>query len=81
MFLANARRLSYHSQHPIQLLGELKDIEWDVVLLSETRSVTRKYVLDGGHVLFTSLSENVCSGTGILLNERHVRKSKKHPLY
>ena len=61
----------------IQLLGELKSIEWDVILLSETRTPQGKYILDGGHVLFTALSENAFSGTGILLHAKHVRKSNK----
>ena len=60
-----------------QLLGELKNIEWDVVLLSETRSPSGKYVLDGGHALFTALSENSSSGTGILLHIKHVKQSNK----
>ena len=50
----------------IELLGEL-----------ETRTPTGKYVLEGGHVLFTSLSNNAFSGTGILLNVEHVKKSNK----
>ena len=60
-----------------QLLGELKNLDWDVVLLSETRSPTGKYVLEGGHVLYTSLSENCFCGTGILLHHKHVKKSNK----
>lgn len=60
-----------------ELLGDLENIEWDVTLLSETRIATGKYVLDGGHVLFTALSDNTFSGTGILLNKTHVRKSNK----
>ena len=33
------------------------------------------YILHGGHVLFTALSEHSSSGTGILLHSKHVRKS------
>ena len=61
----------------IELLSELENLKWDVILLSETRIPTGKYVLEGGHVLFTSLSNNAFSGTGILLNVEHVRKSNK----
>ena len=76
VYAKNVRSLSWsRGSKIIQLLGELKNIEWDVILLSETRTTTGKYILDGGHVLVTSLLENASSGTGILLNKRHVRKS------
>ena len=58
----------------IQLLAELETIEWDVILLSETRTPTSKSMLDGGHMLYTSLRDNRYSGTGILLHAKHVRK-------
>ena len=77
-FAKNIRSLSLGGGIKItQLLGELKNTEWDVVLLSETRTPTGKYVLDGGHVLFTALFENSASGTAILLHSKHVKKSNK----
>ena len=60
-----------------QLLGELQNLEWDVILLSETRTPSGEYILDGGHVLFTTLSGNSASGTGILLHTKHVKQSNK----
>ena len=60
-----------------QLLGKLQNIEWDVVLLSGTRTFAGKYRLDGGHILFTALSENNFSGTRILLHSKYVKKLNK----
>ena len=78
VYAKNVRSLSLSGGTKItQLLGELKNIQWDVVLLSETRSPSGTYILDGGHVLFTALSENSSSGTGILLHTEHVKKSNK----
>ena len=36
-----------------------------------------KHILDGGHVLFTHLEDNVYASVGILLHAKHVRKSNK----
>jgi exonuclease III len=58
----------------VQLLAELENIVWDVILLSEVRTPSQKSTLDGGHVLYTSLRNNMFSGTGILLHAKHVRK-------
>ena len=78
MYAKNVRSLSLSSGTKIvELLGELQNIAWDVILLSETRTPTGKYVLSGGHVLFTALLDNAFLGTGILLNEKYVRKSNK----
>ena len=38
-----------------QLLAELRDIAWDIILFSETRTKTAQQILDGGHVLYISL--------------------------
>ena len=78
MFAKNVRSLSLCGGIKIpQLLGELQNLEWDVILLSETRTPAGKYILDGGHVLFTALCGNSASGTGILLHRKHVKKSNK----
>ena len=77
-YAKNVRSLSLSGGTKItELLGGLENIEWDVVLLTETRSPSGKYVLDGGPVLFTDLSENCVSGTGILLHTKHVKKLNK----
>ena len=60
-----------------QLLGELQHTEWDVAWLNEMRSPAGKYVLDGGHALFTAFSGDSLSGTGILLRSKHVGESNK----
>ena len=64
-----------HGAKLVQLLAELQNMEWDVILLSEVRTPTQKSTLDGGHVLYTSLQTNMSSGTGRLLHAKHVRSS------
>lgn len=74
VYAKNVCSLSVNTNHKIvQLLAELENIEWDVILLSEVRTPTQKSTLDGGHVLYTSLRANMFSGTGILLHAKHVR--------
>ena len=60
-----------------RLLAELKDVPWDAILFSETRTGSNKQVLDGGHVLFTHLDTNMYAGVGILLHSKHVKKSNR----
>ena len=50
------------------MLGELEQINWDIVLFSETRAESQNAILDGGHLLFTALGENSAAGVGILLH-------------
>ena len=52
-------------------------MEWDIILLSETRAPSQTLVLDGGHLLYTELVDNKFAGVGILLHSRHVRKTNK----
>lgn len=61
----------------VQLLAELNTIEWDVVLFSETRACCGKRELDGGHMLYTCINDNLFAGVGILLHAKHVRKNNK----
>ena len=78
MYTKNVRSLCIHSTEKLQsVLGELSDVEWDVVLLSETRVPAQSLVLDGGHLLYTSIEDNSFAGVGILLHSKHVRKSNK----
>ena len=78
VYTKNVRSLRIHSPERIaELLAELSDVEWDVVLLSETRALSQSLVLDGGHLLYTELDENKFAGVGILLHSKHVRKSNK----
>ena len=59
----------------VQALAELENVEWDIVLFSETRAMTGRIILDGGHALFTSITDNAFAGVGILLHAKHVNKS------
>ena len=56
IFAKNAR--IHTSEKIIQVLAELENVVWDVVLFSETRASQGKVMLDGGHALFTNISDN-----------------------
>ena len=75
IFAKNAR--IHTSEKIIQVLAELENVVWDVVLFSETRASQGKVILDGGHALFTNISDNPFAGVGILLNAKHVNKSNR----
>ena len=60
-----------------QLLAELKDVVWHIVLLGETRTKSGQSILDGGHMLYTSLEDNQFVGVGILLHSKHVKKNNR----
>ena len=60
-----------------QLLAELSDVTWDIILFSETRTKSGQQLLDGGHMLYTSLDGNQFVGVGILLHSKHVRKNNR----
>ena len=77
-YTKNVRSLCIHSVEKLtELLSDLHDVEWDLVLLSETRAPSETYILDGGHVLYTALDDNKFGGVAILLHAKHVRKSNK----
>ena len=51
VYAKNVRSLSMRTGAKIvQLLAELENIEWDVILLSEVRTPSQKSTLDGGHL-------------------------------
>ena len=58
-----------------QLLAELENVQWDIILISESRTPSGMYRLDGGHVLYTVLMDDDFLGTGILLNAKHAKSS------
>ena len=58
-----------------QLLAELENVTWDVILISESRTPSGTYYLDGGHILYTVLLDDDFLGTGILLHAKHVKGS------
>ena len=60
-----------------QVLAELADHPWDVILFSETRAATNNVTLDGGHVPYTNLTDNAYAGVGILLHAKHVKQSNR----
>ena len=61
------------SKKIIEVLAELEGHPWDTILFSETRAVTNKIILDGGHVLYTNFTDNDSVGVGILLYAKHVK--------
>ena len=58
-----------------QLLAELENVCWDVILISESRTPPGTYLLDGGHILYTVLADGDFLGTGILLNAKHAKST------
>ena len=76
VMLAKNARISSAAQIT-QLLADLADISWDVVLFFETHSPSGKHILDGGHILCTHLGENKYAGVGILLHAKHVRDGNR----
>ena len=60
----------------VQVLAELEHIPWDIILFSETRATSGTKVLDGGHVLYSSIDpNNAYAGVAILLHTKHVKKN------
>ena len=57
-----------------ELAAELYNVDWDVILFSETRSAHGRCVLDGGHVLYTSEIATQAAGVAILLHRKHVHR-------
>jgi len=60
-----------------QFLAELTDVVWDIVLFSETSTKSGQRILDGGHMLYTSLEDNQFVGVGILLHSKHVKTNHR----
>ena len=53
----------------VQVLAELEKHPWDIIPFSETRASSGTKVLDGGHVLYSTIDKNnVCAGVAILLH-------------
>ena len=49
------------------------DIDWDIVLFSETRAASVDQFLDGGHRLIAHLDTELHTGVAILVHRRHCR--------
>ena len=71
----NARLTS--DQKIVQVLGELIDVEWDIVLFSETRANSQDCIVTGGHRLITHLDGYTGAGVRILVNSRWTRCIEK----
>ena len=63
------------SEKITQLLVELEHVSWDIILISESRTPSGTYYLDGGHILYTVLLDDDLLGAGIFLHAKHVRSS------
>lgn len=55
----------------LELVGEIQQCMWDVVLFSETRADIDKLTLDGGHLLYGSRKATTCAGVAIALHSKH----------
>ena len=55
-----------------ELLFELANMRWDIILFSETRAPTQITDLENGHRLYNSYGDNLGSGAGILINSKLV---------
>ena len=72
-----AKNAHVHSQTKFaELLLELADIEWDIILFSETRYAGGNIVLEGGHHMFASSEPTVAAGVAVLVHCKHVRNIK-----
>ena len=72
-----AKNAHVHSQTKFaELLLELADIEWDIILFSETRYAGGNIVLEGGHHMFASSEPTVAAGVAILVHCKHVGNIK-----
>ena len=72
-----AKNAHVHSQTKFaELLLELADIEWDILLFSATRYAGGNIVLEGGHHMFASSEPTMAAGVAILVRCKHVRNIK-----
>ena len=58
-----------------QLFAELENVQWDIIFISESRTPSGTYCLDGGHILYIVLADDDFLGTGILLNAKHAKST------
>ena len=72
-----AKNAHVHSQTKFaELLVELAYIEWDIILLFETRYAGGIVVFEGGHHMFASSEPTVAAGVATFVNCRHARNIK-----
>ena len=75
-FVVITKNAHIHTNEKLsQVLTELKNVSWDVILFSETRAASGTVALDGGHVLYSHIDGNAFAGVGILLHAKHIRKN------
>ena len=53
-----------------ELVDELKNIQWDILCMSETRGSDQDVSVLGGHRLITTTMEDKYAGVAILVNTR-----------
>ena len=74
--MKNARWL--HTEDRLaELMGELCDLDWDFVLLSETRRGGQQCKLIDGHMLFPSSQNTTAAGVAVLVHSRHRQSVKR----
>ena len=78
VFMCSVKMLnSTPPERVAELLGELCDILWDVILLSETRATHGHTMIEGGHVLITSLESTNAAGVALLVHSRHAHQLRQ----
>ena len=58
-------------------MGEMCDLDWDFVLLSETRRGGQQCKLIDGHMLFPSPQNTTAAGVAVLVHSRHSQSVKR----
>ena len=61
----------HNSDRQAHLLGELEDLEWDFVCLSEARAKNDDVDLGGGRRLIAALGGQACAGSAAVIHARH----------
>ena len=60
-----------------EVLMELSEIEWDIILFTTARCDIGEYRLDGNHVLFSFGSRSEASGVAVVVNLKYANKKLK----
>lgn len=76
VFAKNARWL-HTPDRLAELMGEIADVDWDIILFSETHRGGDQCKLQDGHVLFPSSQSTACAGVAVLVHRKHCRHVKR----
>ena len=74
VFVKNARVSS--NERLFQLICDLDSIHWDMIVFSETRTPSNDFQIEGNHRLMLNFGHQGCSGTAILVHQRHADNVK-----